>query len=203
MKAYIGKKSFSGVWSDKFNNCLRTYDSLSAMGNLASDEKLHALPIMLTRHMFDYFPENSHKSSRYDEAKVLLRRCYNNSDKKARVLMEWRRLRISKEMKNGTNHAEVEVFNDFIATLSNLQKHLDEDYQNDRYLRDRRLTSIATPSIRDPIWDRMPRTAQPIIQKTFRRLSNKPKSAGTLAPPVVGSKEDITGANEEGATGPN
>lgn len=103
-------------------------------------------------------------------------------------------------MKNRSNPAEVEVFKDFVATLSNLQKQFDEDYKNGRYLRDRFLTSIDIPLIQDLLRDRIPRTAQMIIQRTVRILSHRPKSARTLVAHVVGSEKDSTGAEEEGIT---
>lgn len=40
------------------------------------------------------------------------------------------------------NLSEVEVFTAFVANLSGLQKQLDKDYQQHRYLRDRLLTAI-------------------------------------------------------------
>lgn len=66
MKAYIGKKSFSGACSDNLNNYLKTYGTLSAMCNLASDFMLNDLTIMLTGYAFDYFSQNSQKCSTYE-----------------------------------------------------------------------------------------------------------------------------------------
>lgn len=68
----------------------------------------------------------------------------------------------------------------FLANLSGLQKKLYKDYHHDRYIRDRLLTAIYIPQIQDPLVERMPRTAQKVIQRTVRRLSDKPKTAWSM-----------------------
>lgn len=197
MKAYTGKKLFSGEWSENLNNDLKVYDTLTAMCQLTPDEKRKGIPVMLTGNAFDFFAENADKCKTLDEAKQLLEGWYNNSDKKARVLMEWQKVSLSLELRKNPNKSEVEVFNAVIAKLTGFQKQLDADYQRDRYLRDRLLTAIDIPSLQDPLRDRLPRTAQQAIQRTIRRLSDKPKTAGTLIAHVATPETDPAEKEEQ------
>lgn len=50
------------------------------------------MPVMLKGNSFDYYAENAHKFSTYEESKELLEGWYNNAEKKSRVLMEWQRV---------------------------------------------------------------------------------------------------------------
>lgn len=102
--------------------------------------------------------------------------------------MEWQRFCLSKEMKKRPNSAEGKGFNVFVATLPKLQKQLENDYQNDLYLRYRILTTIDIPSMQNPLRDSMPRTTKHILASTVRMLSHRPQKAGTLAAHVIGSE---------------
>lgn len=181
MKAYIGKPLFAGEWSDKLDNCTKVYDNLSSMCQLTDDEKLTGIPIILTANAFDVYAEHAEECRTYEDAKQLLQAWYNNAEKQSRVLMEWQKLGLSREMRKRPNATEVQVLTDFVATLQGLRKQLDESHHHDRYLRDRLLAAIDVPFLQDPLRYRMPRTAQHTIQGTMRRLSDKPKTAGSLA----------------------
>lgn len=75
-------------------------------------------------------------------------------------MMEWQVMSLTEEMRKKPESSEVQVFNDFIVTLTGLQKKLYIGYQHDRYLRDRQLTGICMPPIQEVLRDRMPRYAQ-------------------------------------------
>lgn len=94
--------------------------------------------------------------------------------------MEWKRVSLDEEKSKSPNQLEMAVFNDSVSNLTGLQKKLDTDYHNDRYLRDLLLTEIDIPSIHDHLMERIPRTAQQAIQRTVLRLSEKTKNAGSI-----------------------
>lgn len=99
--------------------------------------------------------------------------------KKSRILLEWKRIRLTGEMRKIPEDFEVVVLNDFLTRLKNLQKKLDKSYHPDRFIRDRFLTAIDVPAIQGPLHDRIPRTEQQIVQREVRRFSDKTKTAGT------------------------
>lgn len=86
---------------------------------------------------------------------------------------------LSKSMMKEQNSSEVEIFRKLTAELMRTEKQLDTPYNGDRYLRDRQLTAVEIPRIWDSLRDRMPRTAQQLINRVANRLSDKPKTAGT------------------------
>lgn len=115
---------------------------------------------MLTGNGFDFSAAHSHGCQIYEEATIIIPVRYNNADKKARVLMEWRKISLAEEMRKIPSDAEFQVFNRFFASLKGLQKQLDKDYHHYRCLRDRFLTLIDVQVLQEPLGDRMPRTAQ-------------------------------------------
>lgn len=66
---------------------------------------------------------------------------------------------------------EITVFRSFVAKLISLQKQRDESYNGDRYIRDRLLTAVDMPLIRDSLRDRVPSTSQKLISSVANRLS--------------------------------
>lgn len=58
MKAYTGKKIFSGDWAEKLNNDLNIFDTITGMCQLTQEEKIKGMPILLTGNDFGFYPEN-------------------------------------------------------------------------------------------------------------------------------------------------
>lgn len=135
---------------------------------------------MLAVNSFDFYAEHSHGFQTYEDATALLQGWYNNADKNVRLLMEWKNISFSEEMRKIPNDPKVHVFNKFVAPRKGLQKKLYKDYHHDRYLRDRLITAIDFPAPQDTLRYRMPRTAQHVIQRTIRILSDKTITAGSL-----------------------
>lgn len=164
MKAYHGKKTYGGQWSENLNKHLNIYETLALICEINNEEKLRGLPIMLSRHAFDNYSENSSAFESYENEKALLQSRYNIADKKSRVLLEWKGMSLTNGMRKRAEASEVQLFNDFVAALTRLQKQLDHDYHHYRYLRDRLVTDIDIHSIQEPLRDRMPRDTQRVIQ---------------------------------------
>lgn len=89
-------------------------------------------------------------------------------------------MRLSAEMRKNPELSEQEVFSTFTALLRTLQKQLDKKYHGDGYLVERLLTPVDITSIQDAIKDRMPRSAQQATHRISNRLSDNPRTAGTM-----------------------
>lgn len=59
-----------------------------------------------------------------------------------------------------------------------IQKQLDTPYHS--YLRDRLLNFVDVSPIQEALRDRIPRTSQQLINSVPNRLSDKPKTSGTV-----------------------
>lgn len=62
-----------------------------------------------------------------------------------------------------------------------IQGQLPTGYQGDRYLRDRLQEAIDIPSIQDFLKDRPARTSQNLINRVANKLSDRPKTAGSVS----------------------
>lgn len=83
------------------------------------------------------------------------------------------------ELSNSPGESEVEVFRMFFDKLMTLQKQMDRSYDDDIFIRDRRMTGIDRASIQIALRDLTPREAQEPIKRIANRLSKKPKTAGS------------------------
>lgn len=109
---------------------------------------------------------------------MLLRKRYNSSDKRSRILTRWQTLRLSESFAKRPDESQAKVFLDFVATLYQLQKQLDIPYHAGRYLRDRLLTADEIPYVRTTLRDRIPRSSEQEIRKVMNSLSENKGSAG-------------------------
>lgn len=82
----------------------------------------------------------------------VLQTWYNISEKKYRLLNEWQSIRLAEQVR--PNEAEVSVFRGFVTRMISIQKHLNNSYHGDRFLRDRLLTAVYIPSIKDLVKDK-------------------------------------------------
>lgn len=101
---------------------------------------------------------------------------------------------LTEAMQRDLNSSEIEVFRTIIAQIISVQKQLDTLYHGDRYLRDRLLTTVNIPVIRDALRDLVPRTAHQLINGVANRMSDKPKTAGLIMSHFVPEHSD--GNNE-------
>lgn len=96
-----------------------------------------------------YYTRNMKGSRAIEEAVHLLRRRYNNRDKKYRLLNEWKGMSLTRAMKDGPNGSEVGVFQTFVVRMLSIQAQLTSSYQGDRYLKDWFQEKIDLPSVED------------------------------------------------------
>lgn len=85
MKAYNGEMTFSRSWDEDFDSCISIYETFSKMCEVSMEDKLQALPVMLSGDALSYFSTKSVQSSSCDEAIKTLGRWYNSSDKMSRI----------------------------------------------------------------------------------------------------------------------
>lgn len=76
------------------------------------------------------------------------------------------------------------------AQLVSLQRILEEQYQEDKFLVNRLMAVIEIPSIQSGLRDRLPNTRQNIIKSLCIRLRDRKRTAGGDAICVVTKKAD-------------
>lgn len=187
MKAFKGKKPFTGSWEEDLDNCLGVFETLSDMCQITEAQMLRSIPIMLDGDALDYYSRIAASCATYGDAKSALRRWYNSDEKRARILTAWKSLVFSEEMSKRPDDSEVAVFRDFVARLMALQKQLDTSYHADRFLRDRLLTAVDLPALQTTLRDRIPRSSHQAVQRIANQLSDKKGSAGSTVAMIAGS----------------
>lgn len=178
-KAYIGQPKFGGRYEEDLEDVIEVFLTYSKMCNLTLTEKRKAIPIMLQGNALSLFNKEINITHSYDDAIGMMRLWYNSREKQMRLLREWQGMRLSTAMESEPKASEVEVYRAFVAKVMRIQKQLDKTYHGDQLLRDQLLMSIDVPSIQDSLKDKVPRSAQQLINRVANRLSDKPHSAGT------------------------
>ena len=189
MKAFQGKQTFSGCWEEDLDNCINVYNTLALMCEVTPQDKMKAIPVMLTGDALNYYANNSKSCSTFDNAISMLRKWYNSDDRKARILTKWQSMKLSEAMNEDPKESEATVFRNFTASLMSLQNQLDDTYHDDKFLRDRLLTAVDIPSIQSSLRDRLPRTSQQAINRVAIQLSDRKRSAGSNAACTVEDNE--------------
>lgn len=110
MKAMQRKTTFAEGWEDFLDTIISAFNTIAAMCQVDADDKLKALPIMLQGDVLNYLSCHAHSCASFDEAIAILRRWYNSDDRKARILVKWQELRLSKAMAKAPTESEVAVF---------------------------------------------------------------------------------------------
>lgn len=68
MKAFAGKKKYSGSWEENFNITISVYATLVAMCKVSETKTLKAILVMLSGDALLYFSSNVENSSSYEKA---------------------------------------------------------------------------------------------------------------------------------------
>lgn len=72
-----------------------------------------------------------------------------------------------------------------------MQQQLDISYHDDRFLRDRLLTAVDTPTVKAALRDHMPRNSQQAINRIAVQLSDRKKSAAVAAACLVQGLNEV------------
>lgn len=101
-------------------------------------------------------------------------------------------MRLSTELADVPNKSQSEVFLEFVAELTRLQKQMDTTYHPDRFLRDHQLfTSVYVPEIQILLRDRIPWASEAAMICVAERLSGNKKTVGTSSAYIA--KNEIIG----------
>lgn len=155
------------------------YDSISLVCVLTAVEKLLAMIFILKDKAAQFFNPHGRTCRTYEDCSLTLRKRYTNCDKRARILAQCKGIRFSEKLSKIPNSSEMEVFLNFTAILSNLQKQLDTPYHADRYFSYQLLTAVDMPDIQAILRDLLPRTSEQSIARIANRMSEKNKTAGS------------------------
>lgn len=90
-------------------------------------------------------------------------------------------MKLTSSMLEIPEDSEVEVLRRFVARIMSLKKQLDSSYHGDRYLRNRLLNAVDIPHIQEALREKMQRYSQQAVNRIENRLSNKPRTAGSVA----------------------
>lgn len=180
VKAFIGQSAYSGSYQENLEEVLDIYDELAEMCEVNPRQKRRAMAVILKGPARAYFARHGRTLETYEDAIDLLRRRYNNKEKQSRLLNEWQQMKLTKAMRDKPEQSEIDVFQSFATRAMEIQRQLGEEYQGDRYLRDRLQEAVDIPSIRDFLKDRPARTSQNLINRVANRLSDRPKTAGAV-----------------------
>lgn len=121
------------------------------MCQVTLEEKLKAVPVMLTGDTLHNYANNVRDCGYFHKAMGLLREWYNSDDQKSRILSKWKSMTLTDALCEEPEKSEAEVFRKFVAKLMTLQNQLDTIYHTDQYLHDRLMTAINIPSIQSAI----------------------------------------------------
>lgn len=99
-------------------------------------------------------------------------------------------------MDKAPEQAEVDVFRTFVEKLTSIQQQLDSRYHCDHFLRDRLLTAVDLLTMQSALCDRIPRTAQKVINRMAAKLSDKSKTAGTSTSAHYTNADRVDDANQ-------
>lgn len=88
-------------------------------------------------------------------------------------------------MQENPNKAEVTIFQTFVVREMSIQKQLDKSYHGNKFFRDRLLTSVDVPAIRDCLKDRIPRSSQQLINMVANRLPHQPRTASICSAHMI------------------
>lgn len=147
MCSFTGKKLFPGSWEEDLDSIVSVYERLAKIFHVSDEDRLKAIPIMLSGDALIYCSANVRGCSTYDEPVSFLRQRCKNSEKRARTLKKWQSLRLTEELMNNPNDSKVGVSRKFDARLLSLQKQLDRSCHNDKLLRDYLMTAVEFPPI--------------------------------------------------------
>lgn len=73
MKAFKGKRIFSGSWEEDLNNVISVYDTFASMCGKNADEKLNAAPDILKGDALSYLSKHSSSCNSFYDAMSKLR----------------------------------------------------------------------------------------------------------------------------------
>lgn len=179
MRAFQDNESkYAGTYTEDLDRTLDTYDNMALGCGATMVENRLAMVFILKGNAASFFNAHGKRWKTYQQAALLLRRRFNSSDKRSRILITWQCLRLTEEFARNPNESQTQVFLDFTAKLMQLQKQLDTPYHADRYLRDKLLTAVDVPHIQTSLRDRIPRTSEQAICRVMNRLSDNKRSAG-------------------------
>lgn len=180
VKSFIGQTPFSGGYNENLEETINIYEDFCRMCDVNESQKRRAITIMLKGTARAYYSTHVRDAATYDEAVHMLRRRYNNREKKYRLLSEWQEMRLSRAMKDDPTASEMGVFQTFVARMMAIQGQLTSSYKGDRYLRDRLQEAIDIPAVQDFLKDRPSKDSQELINRVGNKLSSRPKTAGAV-----------------------
>lgn len=76
MREFIGKKTFSGSYSEDLDNTLSVFETMDEIFNITDEEKRKAIPIMLKGDDLSLFLQKAKRTSNYVQGVELLRTWY-------------------------------------------------------------------------------------------------------------------------------
>lgn len=80
MRAFSTKTSFAGNWDEDLNTTISVLDTLSSMYDVEMDEKLKAVPVLLSGDSLSYYATNAKDCNSYNDYIDMLKKWYNSND---------------------------------------------------------------------------------------------------------------------------
>ena len=178
MKAYIGRKAFTGAYDEDLNSALETLNTMCNLCHLSLSEKSEGMPVMLRDEALTFYNRNYKPGDTFEDIADRFRSWYTSEEQRHRLLSEWQYIRFTEVMNENPDKSEMEVFRKLADRLTNLQRQLDKSYHADHLLRDQLIIAVDLPLIKRSLRERVPRTAQEAIPRVATFLSKEKGSAG-------------------------
>lgn len=105
-------------------------------------DKLQAIPILLKGDSLDFFGEYQETWKDHEAPFTMIRYWYNYWEQRARILTEWKQMRLLEEKDKRPVERKFALFRWFVKRLITLKKQLESKYKGDVYLVDRILSAL-------------------------------------------------------------
>jgi Reverse transcriptase (RNA-dependent DNA polymerase) len=178
MKAYGGRKKYTGAFDDDLCGVIEEYEMTARMCGLSMEEKRDGIVIMLEGPALAYYAANLKDAETYDKLIDGLKEWYTSEEQRARLLREWHGARLSLWMKNHPDKSEISVFRYLAAHLARIQRQLNRDYHKDVFLKDQLVAASDVPTVIRALREKPPSTTQEAQQRIAALLDDSPGSAG-------------------------
>lgn len=97
-------------YEDGVDNILYHYNSISKLCGLSEAEKGLTTPIILKDNAFQYFNSYSKHCHNFGDAVIFLRKRYDSSDKRSRILFEWQTMKLGSYFSQHPTMSEADAF---------------------------------------------------------------------------------------------
>jgi len=180
MKAYQGRKKFSGSFDEDLNSTFEIFHAMANMCHLTDEEKVEGFPVILTEDALDFYVRSECSSKKFIDVEETFRDNYITEEQRNRVLITWQGTRLSVEMRENTTLSALNVFRKMVTNLAKLQRQLSAIYRKDQFLRDQIVMSSDSPSIQQSMRERVPTSSADAINRIATFLSSEPGSAASF-----------------------